>query len=79
MSMNVRGEARTWREAVRKRSLKAVVRKCMVVVGGWLVGWLIFDSFLAIAVVGRYFWMATSSDEDGTRLSKANVYRTKPS
>jgi hypothetical protein len=79
MSVNVRGKARTWREVVRKRSLKAVVRKCMVVVGGWLVGWLIFDSFLAIAVVGRYFWMATSSDEDGTRLSKANVYRTKPS
>jgi hypothetical protein len=33
MSVNVRGAARTCREDVRKRRLKAVVRKCMVVVG----------------------------------------------
>jgi hypothetical protein len=55
MSVNVRGDARTWREAVRKKSLKAVVRKCMAVV----VGGLRFGSFAAIAVVGRYLWVAS--------------------
>jgi hypothetical protein len=36
MSVNVSGAARTWREVVRKSRLKAVVRKCMVVLVGRL-------------------------------------------
>jgi hypothetical protein len=50
MSVNVRGDARTWRELVRKRRVEAVVRKCMAV----LVGWLTLNSFVDIEVGGRY-------------------------
>jgi len=32
MSVNVRGAARTWREVVRHRKLRAVLRKCIVAV-----------------------------------------------
>jgi hypothetical protein len=38
MSVNVRGAARTWRDAVKQSRLKAVVRKCMVAVVGRLIG-----------------------------------------
>jgi hypothetical protein len=36
MSVNVRAAARTWREVVRRRRVRDVVRKCMVALILWL-------------------------------------------
>ena len=48
MSVNVRGAARTWREVVRERRVRVVVRKCISVA---LVDWLGFESWNGVVVV----------------------------
>ena len=43
MSVNVRGAARTWREVVRERRVRVVVRKCIFGGVGGLVGFRVVE------------------------------------